>query len=118
MDMERLVFDVREAARVLSISPWTIRRYITDGKLRPIRIGRRVLIEPSEGGHGLGGAFGRQEGKVMASAQRIEFSGDSQDRNLRAEWPREAGREWWHTRKTGREPGAIHSPMSRSTVYR
>jgi excisionase family DNA binding protein len=48
MDMERLVFDVKEAARVLSISPWTIRRYITDGKLKPVRIGRRVLIEPAE----------------------------------------------------------------------
>jgi excisionase family DNA binding protein len=48
VDTQRMVFDVKEAARVLSISPWTIRRYITDGKLKPVRIGRRVLIEPSE----------------------------------------------------------------------
>jgi excisionase family DNA binding protein len=33
---------------VLSLSPWTIRRYITDGKLKTVRLGRRVLIEPSE----------------------------------------------------------------------
>jgi excisionase family DNA binding protein len=48
MDMERLVFDVKEAARALSISPWTIRRYITDGKLKAVRIGRRVLVQPAE----------------------------------------------------------------------
>jgi excisionase family DNA binding protein len=48
METGKLVLDVRQAAHALSISPWTIRRYITDGKLRPIRIGRRVLIEPSE----------------------------------------------------------------------
>jgi excisionase family DNA binding protein len=48
MDTQKLVFDIREAAYALSLSPWTIRRYITDGKLKPIRIGRRVLIEPSE----------------------------------------------------------------------
>lgn len=48
MEAGKLVLDVRQAAHVLSISPWTVRRYITDGKLKPVRIGRRVLIEPSE----------------------------------------------------------------------
>lgn len=48
MQSERLLLDVKEAAHALSISPWTIRKYITDGKLKPVRIGRRVLIEPSE----------------------------------------------------------------------
>jgi excisionase family DNA binding protein len=48
MDSQRLVFDVKEAARLLSISPWTVRLYIRNGKLKPVRIGRRVLIEPSE----------------------------------------------------------------------
>ncbi len=39
---------VESAAKVLSLSPWTIRAYIREGKIRPIRIGRRVLIEPTE----------------------------------------------------------------------
>lgn len=47
MENHKLAFDVKEAARVLSISPWTIRRYISDGKLKAVRIGRRVLLEPS-----------------------------------------------------------------------
>ena len=48
MENAKLVLDIREAASVLSLSPWTIRRYITDGKLKTVRLGRRVLIEPSE----------------------------------------------------------------------
>jgi excisionase family DNA binding protein len=48
MDTQKLVLDIRQAAHALSIRPWTIRRYIKDGKLKPVRIGKRVLIEPSE----------------------------------------------------------------------
>ncbi len=48
MDAHRLVVDVKEAAQMLSLSPWTIRRYITDGRIKAIRIGRRVLVEPQE----------------------------------------------------------------------
>jgi len=48
METEKLLVDVREAAHLLSISPWTIRRYIYAGRLRTVRLGRRVLIEPSE----------------------------------------------------------------------
>jgi excisionase family DNA binding protein len=48
MENMKLVLDIKEAANVLSLSPWTIRRYITDGKLKTVRLGRRVLIEPSE----------------------------------------------------------------------
>ena len=40
--------DVNAAARLLSISPWTIRSYIAEGRLTPVRIGRRVLLEESE----------------------------------------------------------------------
>jgi excisionase family DNA binding protein len=36
--------DVKSAARLLSISPWTVRSYIHDGKLKAVRIGRRVLL--------------------------------------------------------------------------
>ena len=40
--------DIDSAAKVLSLSPWTVRAYIRQGKIRPVRIGRRVLIEPAE----------------------------------------------------------------------
>jgi excisionase family DNA binding protein len=39
---------VEEAAELLGISPWTVRSYIRDGKLKPVRIGRRVLVEEAE----------------------------------------------------------------------
>lgn len=42
------LYDVHSAARLLSISPWTVRSYIHDGKLKPVRIGRRVLLAEDE----------------------------------------------------------------------
>ena len=45
--MEQL-FDIDKAGEVLGISPWTVRAYIRDQKLIPVRLGRRVLLEPSE----------------------------------------------------------------------
>lgn len=39
---------VVEAAELLRISPWTVRSYIRDGKLKPVRLGRRVLVEEAE----------------------------------------------------------------------
>jgi len=45
--MEPLL-SVNDAARMLSISPWTIRLRIREGMLSPIRLGRRVLLEQSE----------------------------------------------------------------------
>ena len=39
---------LREAAELIGLSHWTLRQYIRDGKLKAVRIGRRVLIEPSE----------------------------------------------------------------------
>jgi excisionase family DNA binding protein len=39
---------VEEAAGLLGISQWTVRSYIRDGKLRPVRIGRRVLLAEDE----------------------------------------------------------------------
>ena len=39
---------VEEAAKLLGISPWTVRSYIRVGRLRPVRIGRRVLLEEAE----------------------------------------------------------------------
>jgi excisionase family DNA binding protein len=45
--MNRL-YDVNAAARQLSVSPWTIRAYIRQGKLQPIRIGRLVRLDEEE----------------------------------------------------------------------
>jgi excisionase family DNA binding protein len=42
--MEPLAVDVHEAARLISLSARTIRRYIQIGRLRAVRIGRRVLV--------------------------------------------------------------------------
>lgn len=39
-----LAVDVREAARLTSLSTFTIRRYIRRGQLRAIRLGRRVVV--------------------------------------------------------------------------
>lgn len=40
--------DIKDAARLLAVSPWTIRSYIRKGKLRPVRIGRLVRLEETE----------------------------------------------------------------------
>ena len=42
------LLDINTVARLLSLSPWTVRRLISDGLLRPVRLGRRVLVEPAE----------------------------------------------------------------------
>jgi len=39
---------VEEAAGLLGISVWTVRAYVRDGRLRPVRIGRRVLLAEDE----------------------------------------------------------------------
>jgi excisionase family DNA binding protein len=39
---------VEQAAGLLGISPWTVRSYIRDGKLKPVRLGRRVLLAEGE----------------------------------------------------------------------
>jgi excisionase family DNA binding protein len=45
--MEALL-NVDEAAKLLRMSPWTIRKYVAKKTFRAVRIGRRVLIEPEE----------------------------------------------------------------------
>jgi excisionase family DNA binding protein len=44
----RALKSVEEAAGLLGISPWTVRSYIKTGKLRPVRLGRRVLLGEDE----------------------------------------------------------------------
>jgi excisionase family DNA binding protein len=38
---------LREAARLLGVSFWTVRKLIDHGRLRPVYVGRRVLLEQS-----------------------------------------------------------------------
>jgi excisionase family DNA binding protein len=45
--MEQL-HDVKSAARLLAVSPWTVRVYIRQGKLHPVRIGRLVRLDEDE----------------------------------------------------------------------
>jgi excisionase family DNA binding protein len=45
--MESLL-SIERAAEILGISAWTVRKYVRTGKIRPVRIGRRVLLEEQE----------------------------------------------------------------------
>jgi excisionase family DNA binding protein len=39
---------VEDSARLLGVSPWTIRAWVRAGKLRPIKLCRRLLLEQTE----------------------------------------------------------------------
>jgi excisionase family DNA binding protein len=39
---------IQEVAKVLSISPWTVRAHLRRGNIRPVRCGRRVLVHREE----------------------------------------------------------------------
>jgi excisionase family DNA binding protein len=39
---------IEQAAGLLGISKWTVRSYIKAGKLKPVRLGRRVLLGEEE----------------------------------------------------------------------
>jgi excisionase family DNA binding protein len=43
-----LVVDIKQAADLLSLSPWTLRRWIAEGKLKAVRLGRRVMLRSAE----------------------------------------------------------------------
>jgi excisionase family DNA binding protein len=47
-DERSFLWDVEQVARALAISPWTVRSCLRQGKLHPVRVGRRVLFEPAE----------------------------------------------------------------------
>jgi excisionase family DNA binding protein len=42
------LYDIHDVARMLAVSPWTVRAYIRSGKLLPVRIGRLVRLEEQE----------------------------------------------------------------------
>jgi excisionase family DNA binding protein len=44
----KALYDVKTAALALAVSPWTIRAYIRDGKLKPVRLGRLVRLQEEE----------------------------------------------------------------------
>jgi excisionase family DNA binding protein len=44
----QLALGLKEAAEAVGLSHWTLRQYVREGKVAAIRLGRRVLIEPSE----------------------------------------------------------------------
>jgi len=44
---DRLV-SIKEAAAILAISPWTVRAWITQGKITSAKLGARRLIPESE----------------------------------------------------------------------
>lgn len=46
-----LTIGVKDAASLLGISHWTLRQYIKQRRLGAVRIGRRLLLEPTELGH-------------------------------------------------------------------
>lgn len=45
--METLL-NVKSAAKLLAVSPWTVRAWIRQGKLHPVRIGRLVRLDEEE----------------------------------------------------------------------
>jgi excisionase family DNA binding protein len=46
--MQQLLVGIKDAAASLGLSHWTLRAWIREGRLAAVRMGRRVLIEPSE----------------------------------------------------------------------
>ena len=46
--MSQLLYSIEDAAETLAISPWTLRLYVRQGKVKVVRIGRRVLLSSSE----------------------------------------------------------------------
>lgn len=48
MQEAKLLWNVIEAGSVLGLSPWTIRAHLKRGAIKPVRVGRRVLIPRKE----------------------------------------------------------------------
>jgi excisionase family DNA binding protein len=46
--MEEIAIGIRDAAKAVGLSVWTLRGWIRQGKLRCVRLGRRVMVEPGE----------------------------------------------------------------------
>jgi len=46
--MEQLTYSLPEAAEVVGVSVWLLRKHIRLGKLRPTRFGRLLRVTPKE----------------------------------------------------------------------
>jgi excisionase family DNA binding protein len=46
--MEQIAIGLPEAAASVGLSIWTLRAWIRQGNLSAVRLGRRVMVEPSE----------------------------------------------------------------------
>jgi len=64
---------LKEAAASIGLSHWTLRKYVAQGELRAIRVGRRILIEPTE------------LVRFLKGVGRPTSEGDSKSANLKAE---------------------------------
>jgi excisionase family DNA binding protein len=64
------LYDVKDAAEILAISPWTVRAYIRNGKLRPIRMGRLVRLDEQELEQFVAGAKGVVEVKQIKEGEK------------------------------------------------
>jgi hypothetical protein len=42
------LLSLEEAARIIRRTHWSMRKYVAEGRIRGVRIGRDLLIEPSE----------------------------------------------------------------------
>ena len=45
--MEPLL-SIEQAADLLGVSPWTVRKWVSTNRVRVVRLGRRVLLEQHE----------------------------------------------------------------------
>ena len=43
-----LTLSLKDAAQAMGLSIWTLRGWCRSGKLRCVRLGRRVMVEPGE----------------------------------------------------------------------
>ena len=46
--MEEIAIGIRDAAKAVGLRVWTLRAWVRQGKVKAVRLGRRVLIEPGE----------------------------------------------------------------------
>ena len=44
--MQKIALSIAEAAATVSLSTWTLRKWLAQGKLVPVRLGRRVCVTP------------------------------------------------------------------------
>jgi excisionase family DNA binding protein len=61
--------NVKTAAKLLLVSPWTIRAWIREGKLRPVRLGRLVRLDEAELQRFLEVARGNQSSNLAQEAK-------------------------------------------------